>query len=476
MSTTDVDLTTPTLPLDQVQQHPGNVRFSTVADDEMVDSIRSIGIAQAITVAPAHDQPGIYYVLGGNRRLDGAREAGLTEVPVMVRDDLVTEAQQLEFMLVENLHRADLTPVEEAAAYQQLELFGHDVAAIAAATGRSQANIKSRLRLAGLSDTARDQLHTGQATLSDAEALLEFADDPDTVAHLESQLGTVNFRHAVQQQRDRRKQLAEKQKVMAEYQALGASEITELPEGQFTRSGVCPLAWFRTPEHREPEAHDGCLGYLNRGDSSWFAPTLVCLTGVKHDDPSTSPATDDRDDATRAAEQERLDRERAAREEKVAIRAAASKVRGEWLRDYFIARFPVKSHGDLAKAAAVFLPVFLTNTDGIADPGTLVDVLGLDADSTSWIESSDAVDAAVDELRDARPTKVLRWFGSWLAAGVTCTLETEHHRIEGSDQAQQVLAVWDWLKAAGYELSDVDVEVRTEYEVLHTELAGEEAA
>ncbi len=83
---------------------------------------------------------------------------------------------------MENLLRTDISEVEEAQAYEQLVLGGMDAKVIAAKTGRSLRTVKSRLKLNDLPEKAREQLHDGQATLADAQALLEFADDHEASA------------------------------------------------------------------------------------------------------------------------------------------------------------------------------------------------------------------------------------------------------------------------------------------------------
>ena len=190
-----------TFPVDGIRSHPDNPRRIAEADTELVDSVRAVGVAQAITLAPDPDAPddeSRAVALAGHRRLDAARKAGLTVIPAHWRLDLVTRPSQIEFMLVENLQRLDLTPIEEGDAYEQLELFGVDAETIAKATGRRVTTVRQRLQLGRLPQQARDQVHAGHATLGDAEAMLEFADDPDASAKLVAQLGKPMFRHEVE--------------------------------------------------------------------------------------------------------------------------------------------------------------------------------------------------------------------------------------------------------------------------------------
>lgn len=462
------DLTTPTLDLDLIHVHPHNVRRTAVADDEMVDSIRSIGIAQAVTVMPnpgGCDLHSVCYILGaGHRRCDGARQAGLTEVPVMLRDDLVTEAQQIEFMCVENLHRVDLTAVEEAQAYEQLVLQGMDVAAIAAATGRKPATIKSRLSLNELADTARERLHAGEITLLDAEALLEFADDPETTKSLEAVIGTGNFRWAIEDARRARARREQRAAQIAELEKTGATQVDEVRDG--TQKSVLH---FRDEALRDPAEHPDCLAYVVP-ESQWQDPYLVCT------DPSTHPETEEPPRVQVISEWEK---KQAEREERRQRRATASAVRVEWLRDHFGAMFPTKSHQPLAAAAQAFLPGLLCNNEAV-DHVTVIAALGLSAEIDTTVPDFRTREVAVTSfaatLSTAKPTTVLSTFAAYLAALVADELSTDPEWFQTAEDIHQQLVLWDWLKTAGYDLSDVDKEIRTELEVKHTELVAESEA
>lgn len=476
-TTTPIDIATPTVPVDLIHRHPNNARWDAVADDEMVESIRSIGIAQALTLMPhigACAEHDVCFTLGaGHRRLDGAVKAGLAEVPVMFREDLVTEAQQLEFMLVENLHRADLSPAEEAAAYEQLTLFGHDVDAIAAATGRSKSTIRARLKLTKLPQTSFSLVHEGQMTLADAEALLEFADDPSAVEELEEAAGSGNFAWKVKSLRDLRDRAARHQERIDEFEAAGASRWEKPNPDEplmWSKDTVCPLTWFRLAELREPADHTDCLGYFYAGPASYSDPVLVCTAPAGHDD---EPPVDPEAEAARASRDAQFERDRADREARAARRAASRDARIEWLVDHYQAMFPVKSHQPLASAAKALLPLILTDTDEVVDDGALLAALGTTPEDRSYAAVQRARALEADEVASAKPTAVLAVFAAVLAAMTSERLDVEPSFIDDPDQARRVLDLWDWLKGAGYQLSDVDKEIRAELEVRHTELGDD---
>lgn len=449
------------IPLDQIHSHPQNPRRHAVADEEMVDSIRSLGLMTAVTVAPAIDGTG-YTMIGGHRRSDGARKAGLTQVPAIIREDLVTEAQQLEAMLVENLHRSDLTAVEEAEAYEQLTFAGLDVDAIAAATGRKASTIKSRLKLTGLAESTRERLHAGQMTLLDAEAMLEFVDDPEATSALEEAAGTDNFRYAVNQQRSRRERTIRRAASIAEFEEQGAT-VVEDPDWSQIRS----LYLFRGDDDtlREAAGHDGCLGYV-LPTSEWQDPYLVCADPARHPQPEDKPSAVVASDW----EQQRLEREK-----RRALRDAATETRLAWLREHFTGLLTPRTHKELATAATAVLPMLIADGRETVDTETLLRGLGALPETTDYQSIYSARTSYASSLPTMKPAAVLGALAGWLAAVVLDVLDEGDlpAHIDDPDQVARLLAVWDWMKKAGYPLSDFDKEELTALEVRHTELAAE---
>lgn len=141
---------------------------------------------------PAGDD---WWLLCGHRRHAACLAAGLWEVRCEVRFDVKTPADALVFMLRENHHRRDLTPLEEAHGYEQLALFGLTPTKIAQQTRVSKKTVDRRLALNGLPDPARKRLRSGVITLADAEALLGLA--PDRAEQALRSIGTKGFREEV---------------------------------------------------------------------------------------------------------------------------------------------------------------------------------------------------------------------------------------------------------------------------------------
>ena len=150
-------------------------KFDEVKLAELADSIRAHGIIVPLVVRPRSD--GGYFLIAGERRWRAAQRAGLHEVPVVVQD--VAEGEALERALVENLQRADLGPLEEAAAYQRLvEEFGLTQDAIAERIGKDRSTVANAIRLLKLPAPVRQLVEDEQLTMGHARALLGLEDAP----------------------------------------------------------------------------------------------------------------------------------------------------------------------------------------------------------------------------------------------------------------------------------------------------------
>jgi len=142
---------------------------------ELVESVRSYGILQPLVVR-RNGTGDTLEVLAGHRRLRAAREAGLEWLPVVIRE--LDDRQAIELMIIENLQREDLHPLEEAECYRQLhELHGHPVEDLAAQVGKSKAYIYSRLQLIRLPDEARRLFTGGRLTAATALLVTKLASD-----------------------------------------------------------------------------------------------------------------------------------------------------------------------------------------------------------------------------------------------------------------------------------------------------------
>lgn len=141
--------------------------------EELARSIASVGLLQPLTVR-ATDQG--YEVVAGHRRLLALRLVGLSEVPVIVRDD--DEASRVEVMLAENLERRDLNPVEEARALQRArDLLGMSIDELARRSNRSEAWVRQRLELLSWPAVALEAVSEGRVKVAVLRPLMEIEDE-----------------------------------------------------------------------------------------------------------------------------------------------------------------------------------------------------------------------------------------------------------------------------------------------------------
>ncbi|WP_136636098.1 ParB/RepB/Spo0J family partition protein [Pseudooceanicola onchidii] len=167
------------VPIEQVRPNPDQPRRTFTEDqlNELAQSIKEKGIIQPLIVRQVG---GDYEIVAGERRWRAAQIAKLHEVPVILRDYNDTEV--LEVAIIENIQRADLNPVEEAAGYRQLmDKFGHTQEKLAEALGKSRSYIANLLRLLNLPEDVQEMLKAGKLTAGHARALIT-AENPSTLA------------------------------------------------------------------------------------------------------------------------------------------------------------------------------------------------------------------------------------------------------------------------------------------------------
>ena len=155
--------------------HQPRAQFDAAALDELAASIRTHGIIQPIVVSGVHDKQEHFWIVAGERRWRAAQQAGLTSVPVIVRE--ATPQQLMEWALVENVQRADLNAIEEAIAYQALMVeFGLTQADVAERVGKSRPAIANTVRLLALPLDVQAAVVDERITAGHARALLALPD------------------------------------------------------------------------------------------------------------------------------------------------------------------------------------------------------------------------------------------------------------------------------------------------------------
>ena len=163
------------IPLEKVIANPNQPRktFDEAELEELADSIRQQGIIQPILAEDNED--GTYTIIAGERRTRAARIAGLAEVPVILRR--YSEEKRMVVSLIENIQRANLNPIEEAAAYRQLmELENLSQEEAAAKVGKNRATVANALRLLKLPPDMQESIQKSELSPGHARAVLSVSD------------------------------------------------------------------------------------------------------------------------------------------------------------------------------------------------------------------------------------------------------------------------------------------------------------
>ena len=172
------------LAVDRLQPGPFQPRTSFSADSlsELVDSIKARGILQPLLARPHPQHADQYQIIAGERRWRAAQQAGLHEVPVLIRD--LTDIDAMAASLVENLQRQDLNPIEEAEGFRRLvEEFGLTQEQLGAAVGKSRSHVANVMRLLNLPLSVRLDVQSGKLSAGHARAILAHP-DPEAAAKI----------------------------------------------------------------------------------------------------------------------------------------------------------------------------------------------------------------------------------------------------------------------------------------------------
>jgi ParB family chromosome partitioning protein len=170
------------IPIEFLRPNPRNPRrnFGEESLDELVASIKEKGIIQPLLARPVPGVADTYEIIAGERRWRAAQRAGLHEVPIVSFE--ADDRQALELAIIENVQRADLDPLEEAAGYQRLgDEFLYTQADLAKAIGKSRSHVSNCLRLLNLPERTKSLLRDGKISAGHARALLSSA-EPDALA------------------------------------------------------------------------------------------------------------------------------------------------------------------------------------------------------------------------------------------------------------------------------------------------------
>ena len=181
-----------TLRLSEIEPNREQPRkeFSEESLSELADSIRLHGVIQPLLVRRLPS--GSYQLVAGERRWRASRMAGLTEVPVVIRD--LDDVEAMEIALIENLQRQDLNPIEEAMGYRQLmDKYSMTQEQVAQRVGKSRPAVANALRLLNLPEEVVEMVREGQVTSGHARALLPLAEEPETVIEIARKIRTGRY-------------------------------------------------------------------------------------------------------------------------------------------------------------------------------------------------------------------------------------------------------------------------------------------
>ena len=173
-----------TVPLSDLEPSSFQPRhvFNQDAINDLVESIRTKGVLQPLIVRLKNGFTDKYEIVGGERRWRASQLAGLTEVPVLIKE--LSDKEVLEVALIENLQRQDLNALEEAEGYRRLmEEFSNTQEDLARAVGKSRSHVANTIRLLGLPKKVKGFLEEGRLTSGHARALLA-AKDPEALARI----------------------------------------------------------------------------------------------------------------------------------------------------------------------------------------------------------------------------------------------------------------------------------------------------
>ena len=165
-----------TLAVSEIEPNRGQPRkqFDPAALADLADSIRQHGVLQPLVVRPMPD--GSYQLVAGERRWRAARMAGLSQVPVVIKE--LSDSETMALALIENLQREDLNAIEEAMGYRDLmENFGLTQEQVSAKVGKSRPVVTNALRLLGLPEEVRGLLSEGKLSAGHARALLSLGEE-----------------------------------------------------------------------------------------------------------------------------------------------------------------------------------------------------------------------------------------------------------------------------------------------------------
>ncbi|SDD87460.1 ParB/RepB/Spo0J family partition protein [Glycomyces harbinensis] len=412
--------------------HENNAHSELRGIDALAQTIEYLGIIEPLVVLPA-DEDGRHTIVAGHRRHAAATQVGLETVPCVVVDD-PGAGDQLVTMLVENLHRDDLTVLEEAQAYQQLTLLDWQPERIARATGREVERVQQSLTLHQLPEHVQQAANAGEIDLVAAATMHEFVHDPKAIDRIMKKgAGYWGYQHAIADERTRQENQHALEVLKAEL-VLAGVKVTARPKFA-SEGGTAVLVEHLVDADGNPvraeavQSEPGFAVYINRDYQP--KPVTYCP------DPAAvglRPAPDTWE--ARNADREALEAEAAARR---AAWEAATVVRREFL---------LAQYGN-AKGAKKLLRPALRDLAGTR----------MNMPLGEFSEFADALcGCPIRELPETagmdRLTRAA--VGRWLAH---CEANLKDSAFGSWGDFEHALRYLDLIVADGYELADIEAQL-----------------
>lgn len=413
--------------VDLIDPSPDNPRSSLGDLKELAASIKELGVLQPILVRPNGDR---YDVIYGHRRLAAAQLAKRATVPVLFAGE-ADEAQDRAQRLVENLHREDLSALDEARAYEELLALGvtGGQRGLAKLVAKSQAHVSKRLALLQLPAEVQEHVDSGRINLTDATALSKLSDEPDRIARaVKNGLAYGGISRAVTREVAEAEREAEQERRIEELRAAGVSIIDD-PRPYNQEDGPVPLSWLPWVDVDE-HAKDNCHAAAAPRASWQRDVILLCVNPQAHPDP---------DEEAQSQERARKEAERKAEEE------ARYQARAE--RWKFAAGLVTK--GNPAEGAVLAAHQWLGGGHLHVDKDAVAELLDVKPDTYNGTDAAEAVRTYMAKgSRNAQ--RAVYAIAVALAEGLIGS-----YRYDSGDYRRQ-RAYYDHLVAAGYELSRFD--------------------
>ncbi|MCZ7379730.1 ParB/RepB/Spo0J family partition protein [Micromonospora sp. WMMC250] len=335
-----------------IQPNPGNARDDAQALPGIVQNLHQDGVrgllSPLIVVPLGPDEDGPYLIIDGEQRYWSAVEANQEWIPVIVREDLAANREQIISML-RQVHRTELTATQQARAIEQLALDGMNDEDIAERTGYQPEQIKAGRQLATLDKRTAERTHTLGLDLTQVAALAEFADEPDRVETLleEAEEGPFAFARAVERFRGTRAAIAAEAARRAELVTGGVTLLSEHP--RYNDPKIKEVIDLRDAEGNRIDAamHSDCPGHAVRlflAYDDQLTETNYCVDWRKYGHALPAHAVT----STRSGpmtEEEKAERRRVIENNRAM--EVANTVRREWLTAFLTAKTPPKGTAKL---------------------------------------------------------------------------------------------------------------------------------